>query len=274
MWKKILIVALLLFLTATFAFYHANQVMTQAEGEIPNIQKLMSDTAARNRELATEARDKSYAELRQEWFDAETARLQEEKAIDDAESEEIEQKRTEITNALAEAEEEIKRVEADLKKVVADLVSAAGHESDAEDLSVVGDTLQTLSDNLEEKQVELAKEEASVKALETEEARLKALVAAGRKLNLDRQSRISPPELQCKVLVVDPNWSYIILDSGLDKGIVIGSRLAVMRGDVKICELNVTVVEKNRASADVVYNTLLVGDEPQAGDTVVSVRND
>ncbi len=248
--------------------------MTQAEGEIPNIQKLMSDTAARNRELATEARDKSYAELRQEWFDAETARLQEEKAVDDAAAEEIEQKRNEINTALKEAEDEFQRVESELKKVIADLVAAAGREGDGEDLSVVGETLQALSENLEAKQVELAKEEASVKALEAEEARLKGLVEAGRKLNLDRQSRISPPELQCRVLLVDPNWSYIILDSGLDKGIVIGSRLAVMRGDVKICELNVTLVENNRASAEVVYSTLLVGDTPQAGDTVVSVRND
>ncbi len=248
--------------------------MTQAEGEIPNIQKLMSDTAARNRELATEARDKSYAELRQEWFDAETARLQEEKATDDSEAEGLAQEVTEISTSLTEAEEEFKRVEAELKKVVEDLVAAAGLESDGDDLSIIGDTVQTLSEDLEAKQVELAKEEASVKALETEEARLKGMVEAGRKLNLDRQSRISPPELQCRVLLVDPNWSYIILDSGLDQGIVIGSRLAVMRGDVKICELNVTVVESNRASADVVYNTLLVGEEPQAGDTVVSVRND
>ncbi len=274
MWKKILIVALLLFAIASYAFYHANEVMTQSEGEIPNIQKLMSDTTARNRELATEARDKSYAELRQEWFDSETQRLQSEKATDDTEAEDLASQIESVSTALTETEAEFKRLQEELNKIVADLLAAADIENDTDDISVIGEAVDVLSEELQAKQAELAQEEASVTALETEEARLTGLVQDGRKLNLDRQSRISPTALSCNILLFDPNWSYIILDAGVDKGIVIGSRLAVMRGDVKICELSVTVVEKNRASADIVYSTLLVGEAPQAGDTVVSVRND
>ena len=46
-----------------------------------------------------------------------------------------------------------------------------------------------------------------------------------------------------------------------------------MRGDKKICELNVTLVESSRASCDVVYSTMLTGERVEVGDTVVSVRN-
>ena len=80
-------------------------------------------------------------------------------------------------------------------------------------------------------------------------------------------------QLKCAVVSVDPTWDYVILDSGIDKGIVIGSRLAVMRGSQKVCELTVTLVESNKSSCDVVYSTMRPGDQVQPGDTVVSVRN-
>jgi electron transport complex protein RnfA len=61
--------------------------------------------------------------------------------------------------------------------------------------------------------------------------------------------------------------------SGIDKGIVIGSRLAVMRGEQKVCELTVTLVEGNKSSCDIVYSTMRPGDKVHPGDSVVAVRN-
>ena len=75
------------------------------------------------------------------------------------------------------------------------------------------------------------------------------------------------------MVMTDPTWDYVILDAGIDKGIVIGSRLAVMRGSQKVCELSVTLVENNKSSCDVVYSTMRPGDKVRPGDTVVAVRN-
>ena len=75
------------------------------------------------------------------------------------------------------------------------------------------------------------------------------------------------------VVVADPTWDYVILDAGIDKGIVIGSRLAVMRGSQKVCELTVTLVENSKSSCDVVYSTMRPGDKVRQGDTVVSARD-
>ena len=64
----------------------------------------------------------------------------------------------------------------------------------------------------------------------------------------------------------------MILDAGIDHGIVIGSRLAAMRNGEQVAELNVTTVERNRASAKVIYNTLRTGDRVKVGDSVIAVR--
>ena len=118
-----------------------------------------------------------------------------------------------------------------------------------------------------------AEADARIAALGAESERLTALIAAARKLAQDRQARLSPPELKCNVLTADRQWDYVILDAGINKGIVIGSRLAVMRNGKKICELNVTLVESTRASCDVVYSTMITGERVEVGDSVVSVRN-
>ena len=45
-----------------------------------------------------------------------------------------------------------------------------------------------------------------------------------------------------------------------------------MRNGEQVAELNVTTVERNRASAKVIYNTLRTGDRVKVGDSVIAVR--
>ena len=101
------------------------------------------------------------------------------------------------------------------------------------------------------------------------------MIDAARKLGQDRQARISPPELKCQVSYVDPGYAFMTLNAGIDNGgVVIGSRLSVMRGDRKICELSVTNVQSRESVAYVVKGTMLAGERVKVGDTVVSVRTD
>ena len=109
----------------------------------------------------------------------------------------------------------------------------------------------------------------------TEEEVRSAVQEMARKLGQDRQARLSPPELKCSVTYVDPSYAFLMLNAGIDNGgVVIGSRLAVMRGDKKICELNVTNVQSRQSIAYVVKGTMLAGESVKVGDRVVSVRND
>ena len=126
-----------------------------------------------------------------------------------------------------------------------------------------------------ELQSKIDAENDQIATLGAESDRLNGLIDAARKLGQDRQARISPPELKCSVTYVDPGYAFITLNAGIDNGgVVIGSRLAVMRGDKKICELNVTNVQARESIAYVVKKSMLAGEAVKVGDRVVSVRND
>ena len=144
---------------------------------------------------------------------------------------------------------------------------------DEESLKLVGQRIAELVETNNALEAQAAAEEKMTQDLGAESERTLAMIEAAKQLAADRLARLSPVELKCSVASVDPTWDYVILDSGIDKGIVIGSRLAVMRGEQKVCELTVTLVESSKASCDVVYSTMRPGDKVQPGDTVVSVRN-
>lgn len=64
-------------------------------------------------------------------------------------------------------------------------------------------------------------------------------------------------------------WGFVTLSAGATGGIVSGSTLNVMRGGEPIAELRVRSVETNRASADVVPNSLAEDVTLMVGDQVV-----
>lgn len=64
-------------------------------------------------------------------------------------------------------------------------------------------------------------------------------------------------------------WGFVTLSSGATGGIVSGSTLNVMRGGEPVAELRVRSVEANRASADIVPNSVAEGTTLMVGDRVV-----
>lgn len=64
-------------------------------------------------------------------------------------------------------------------------------------------------------------------------------------------------------------WGFVTLSAGNNGGIVSGSTLNVVRGGEPIAELRVRSVESNRASADVVPNSLAEDTTLMVGDKVV-----
>ncbi len=272
MWNKILIGALVLFLFAAYLFYNAFQTMVGNGGEVENIQNQTQLVINEATLIAVDERNKIYAEMRSEFFKAEETRYIDEKAALDEEAANVSQEIATTNAQFDELRAQYERLQEEIANMMKDVSQAAGLETQAADVSVIVEEVVRLATRSSELKGSLAAEKAKLAALEAEEARLNGLIAVGRKLNSDRQARLSPADLSCHVLICDPNWDYIILDAGLNKGMVIGSRLAVMRDGVKICELAVTMVEGNRASADIVYDTLLPGETIRRGDHVKSVR--
>ncbi len=277
MWKKIIIGSVVLGLASTYIFFSNNGALTATssnsgyDGEIAYLQHQMRDAADKSKEYHIDRYVKAYADFRTEEF----TRLKEQYTTELAELEAgSASMREEIAKAQATyeaVEHELGTLRAELAKLLNDAATAV--ELDGGDDLEMRDVAEKVTEFIqanEELERQIAQEDARIAALGAESERLLKLIADGKKLNQDRQARISPPDLSCSVLTSDPQWDYVILDAGVDKGIVIGSRLSVMRGEKKVCELNVTLVESNRSSCDVVYSTLQPGDRVRPGDKVIA----
>ncbi len=274
MWKKIVIASAVPFVASTYIFFQTDDAIKAPEGEIAYLNELRQAVAEKYKDYDIDRYTKRFAEVRTQYFQEQKTDLDNQKDALDAEDAQVLDNIAGEQATLAAAEEEYQRMKDELSKFLKEAASTVGlDEGDDADLSMIADKIAELITANEELEKQIAVEEAQIAALNAESDKLLKQIADGKKLNQDRQARLSPVELDCRVRSVDPQWSFITLDSGIDRGIVIGSRLAVMRGEDKICELNVKVVESSSTICDVVHSTLKPGEQVRAGDRVVSVRN-
>ena len=293
MWKYLTLVSLALVAAAAFVFYKTQTGMSAAQGEVASLQTLVDTAAAKNKEVYMDRIIAAYAKLRGAWLqehknEVVEAKTKYEQQIEEGKSE-VERLRSELKSLGGESEEGKKQ----LRQVLQDLASnenlskSLNEARDRDSIEVLDmdpespDLLENIAANLrtlEAKKVELAEEntrdEAEIKLLTRRKDEATEQIAAAEALAKERQARVSPKDLNCRVAVADPSWDYVIVDAGMDNGVIIGSHLAVMRDGKRICELTVTLVEKSRSSCDVILNTLRTGERVKEGDRVVSVRNE
>lgn len=275
MWKYIIIAAVVLFLGACFLFYKNNEALTGPEGEVAAFQSQFDMAKKKAIDIEKDKAIKRYAELRADHFKQLSIKYNEERTALEAEDAPVAQEITQANADLEAAKADFKRYQDEFKSFARDAATNAGIEgaSEEEALKEVGQHIAQLVEANNALEAQAQAEEKMTSDLGAESERTLAMIDAAKKLAADRMARLSPVELKCSVVSVDPTWDYVILDSGIDKGIVIGSRLAVMRGEQKVCELSVTLVESNKSSCDIVYSTMRPGDTVRPGDVVVSVRN-
>ena len=273
MWNKIIIGALVLFLLAFYLFFNNYSAIMAEGGDVKEGLKQFDSLVEQQKTQAQDQYTKTYAEMRAEWFSSENSRLEDEKNEFDQTRSGVEGEIAEASSKVETAEAEFKRLEAELSDLVEKLSAAVGTEASGDDTDVIAQAFAALHADLKALRIKLDQESARVAHLKSENERVSGLVDKARKLNAERMARVSPASLSTRVVACDPDWDYAIIGAGLDQGVVLGSRLAVMRGNTKIAELAVTNVEANRASCDVVYSTVIPGESVQAGDLIIAVRN-
>ncbi len=284
MWKYIIIAAVVLFLGACFLFYKNNEALTGPEGEIAAVQAQFDMARKKAADIEKDKSAKQYAKLRVAYFQQMIAKNNDERAALEAEDapfdQEITGARADLDAAKAELEDWKKKFK-EFQKGAAAAIAQQGDEESASMETVdedqgaeqIAQYIVNLIKENDDLKLKVEEEKGEVAKLEKEIELTKAANAAATKLADDRRARRSSPDLKCSVAMVDTIWDYVILDAGIDKEIVIGSRLNVMRNDQKVCELTVTLVESNRASCDVVYSTMRPGDAVRPGDIVVAANN-
>lgn len=273
MWKYIIIGALVILLFGSFVYFKNQDAMVMVGGEAETVQAQFQNSVKRLVDINTDKTILTYAEMRGKHFDGVAGELRTEKESLDAENANVQSQIAQTNADIKSSEAELDSLKKDMELYTTEVAKLVGRQVDSDNLDAVASDLASLVIDQAGPRAQLEKENRTIAALEQESKRLETVIAEQKKLAQDRQARISPEALECRVSFVNPSWGYILLDAGVNKGIVIGSRLAVMRGEVKICELNVTNVESRKASAEVVRSTLMTAEQVRPGDRVVAVRS-
>lgn len=278
MWKYTILPAIALFLGAGFFFCKNNDALTAPDGEVAAFQSQFRTAVKKSGEIEQDKAIKKYAELRADFFRAQADEYKAQAEEAAAQQASVEQDCTTLVAQIESIKSASKLASETFNKFRSEALTAA--ELDSTDVSDDEDFRVTIISKLAEAananegtESQISSKQAQIAALQNETKATLDLIAAAKKLSSDRMARLSPPELSCSVLSADPNWDFVILDAGIDKGIISGSRLAVHRGDKKICELSVTLVEGARCSCEVIYSTMRPGDRVQVGDKVTAVRD-
>ncbi len=75
--------------------------------------------------------------------------------------------------------------------------------------------------------------------------------------------------LQGRVLAVDRNWNFVVLNLGGRSGLNANETMVIRRGNNLVGRVRVTSVEPTQSIADIVPNSVPAGVSVQAGDTVL-----
>jgi cell shape-determining protein MreC len=78
---------------------------------------------------------------------------------------------------------------------------------------------------------------------------------------------VEPPGVSGKVTFVDRTWNFVVLDVGLDAGVVPNGELIVYRGKTFLGKIRVTRADPNDAVAEILPD---VKGEIEVGDAVLN----
>jgi hypothetical protein len=76
-----------------------------------------------------------------------------------------------------------------------------------------------------------------------------------------------PPDLKGKVVVTDPKWNFVVVDVGIDQGVLQDGELLVNRNGKLVAKVKVRSVQKSRSVANVMPGWQL--GEVMEGDQVI-----
>ena len=217
-------------------------------------------TAAKDNTAALTAdKNKAVAEVKQAKEELEVSKTAKEVAetAATASKADLEKLRAEAAEKAAK----LAKTEADLKEAADKLASATPAPAATPDPEVV-------------KRAEEAETKAKEQALLAEAAQSKAKEAEAKAQALEdekhrREVGLSKPGLEGKVLAVNPNWNFVVLNIGDHQGVAMNSTLVIKRAGSLVAKLRISSVEPSTAIADIIAGSVARGTTVQPGDVVI-----
>jgi soluble cytochrome b562 len=173
---------------------------------------------------------------------------------------------------INQSEGETKRVEDELKtkkdkmaqldEQLKKLPAGFNPQTIAEDLNKIKQEIAELQTQAESKKQEVAAQEKKVvdakKVLEDIVAKIET-----RKKSFERNS------LRARVVAVNNDWGFLVVDAGESAGITPDTKLIVVRGTQTVAKVSIIGVQGNRTVANILTDTLAPGMQPTPGDAVI-----
>ena len=138
---------------------------------------------------------------------------------------------------------------------------------------VKAETIAEDINRMKKEQAELeAQALAKAEEVKTEEAKIadaqKKLDEITRKI-VERQKMFERNSLQARVLAVNPDWGFVVIDAGKASGIEQDTKLLVTRNRQTVGKISILSVEGGRSVASIVPDAMYGGSSIVPGDRVI-----
>jgi hypothetical protein len=212
---------------------------------------------------------------------AATLKADNKKILDEAKAAKEEAKAVAEAKAAAEAKASAAAAEADRVKKDLEEATAKAQEQDTKikDLEakanapaapVVAATPDPeLVKKVADAEAKVAESEQLLKTLQTKSEDAEKKAAALEAENARRAAGLAKPGLEGRILAVNPNWNFVVLNIGDRQGVAANSSLIVQRGGNLVARLRVTSVEPSTSIADIQAGSVPKGSFVQPGDLVI-----
>ena len=147
----------------------------------------------------------------------------------------------------------------ELKAQLAKLPADVKPETLAEDLNKMKQTIAELQAQAEAKKKEVEAEQVKVAAAEKERGEIVHKIEE-RKKSFERNG------LTARVVAVNSDWGFVVIDAGKSVGITEDTKLLITRGTQTVGKLSIIAIEGNRTVANILADSLVAGKTPPPGD--------
>ena len=227
--------------------------------------EVRNNVAAKHKQIRADLAELTTAEGKVQSLIADVGRVQGEV---DVESEKLKQQKLKLSNLEGDSKRAQEGVDAksaklaELTQLLADLPPDVKPETLAEDLNRIKQAIADLEAQAELKQKEVDGEVQNVAAAQ---ARLDGIA---RKLE-ERKKAFERNSMTARVVAVNNDWGFVVVDAGEAEGISESTKLLVIRGTQTVGKLSILSVQGQRTIANVLPGTLVGGLSVAPGDRVI-----
>jgi hypothetical protein len=116
-------------------------------------------------------------------------------------------------------------------------------------------------------EVEMKRKEVEAEETKMVDAR-RALDEVVRKIE-DRKKSFDRNSLNARIVAVNADWGFVVVNAGKSVGITDATKLLVTRGGQTVGKLNIVSIQGERTVANIVPETLTAGMSVSPGDQVI-----